>query len=164
MTAGEHEMPPHQERYLEALGDPGKVSEPPAPAATTGKGYRVTITPGYDAGHYLDQVGTPIPGQQIPWGVQRDLYTKPCGTTAEPNTDPARHAEAIEADGHVDPVAAARWRQAQTELAGLIREQNQATARDPQATPVLPDKLGPWMENRVAELEQAAASEPEIEP
>jgi hypothetical protein len=69
--------------------------------------------------------------------------------------------QAIGPDGHVDPAAAARWHKAQTELVGLIREENQIIAQDPAAEPLLPDELAPWMASRVAELEQEE-SEAEI--
>lgn len=141
MTAAGHEMPPHVARYVDGLTEPGSVAERPDPAATTGDGTRVTVTPMFDVGYYLDQVGDHIPGRvDVPHAV------------------PSRHAEA----GHVDPAAAARWRQAQTEMVGLIREENRAIAQDPEAERVLPDSLGAWMENRVAELEQAELGEPEI--
>jgi hypothetical protein len=67
--------------------------------------------------------------------------------------------DAIQADGHVDQGAAARWHQAQTELAGLIREEGRTLAANPDAAPVLPDQLAPWLEQRVSQLEQ---TEPEI--
>ena len=115
--AGEHELPPHLARYVEAAAGDG-ARRYPAPAS----------------GH-----------ETTPHAAQ--------GRTG-----------AIQADGHVDPAAAARWHQAQTELAGLIREENQAIARDPEATPLLPGGLGPWLEQRVSQLEQAGKSEPGIEP
>jgi hypothetical protein len=71
-------------------------------------------------------------------------------------------SEAGQEAGHVDPAAAARWHQAQTELAGLIRAEGRTLAADPQAAALLPGELGPWMEQRVAELEQAETAEPGI--
>jgi hypothetical protein len=79
--------------------------------------------------------------------------------------DPGPSA-AIGADGHVDPAAAARWHQAQTELAGLIREENRTAGLDqPEADrkELLPDSLGDWMARRVCELEEAEADQPEAE-
>jgi hypothetical protein len=66
--------------------------------------------------------------------------------------------------GHVDPAAAARWHQAQSELVGLIRADNRVLDRAPEAERLLPDSLGDWIEKRVAELEEAEASELEIDP
>ena len=79
----------------------------------------------------------------------------PKTTLPGPGTPPA-----IQADGHVDPAAAARWHQAQTELAALIRAENRLSA-GPGREALLPASLADWMENRVAELEQAEASQPE---
>jgi hypothetical protein len=66
--------------------------------------------------------------------------------------------------GHVDPAAAARWHQAQSELVGLIRADNRVLDRAPEAARLLPDSLGDWMEKRVAELEEAEVSELGIDP
>lgn len=66
------------------------------PGNAADAGPRLTIAAGYDANHY------PVPAR----------------------TQTARAIQAPEGDqeaGHVDPATAARWRQAQTELAGLIR-------------------------------------------
>jgi hypothetical protein len=100
---------------------------------------RLTIAAGYDADHYL-----------------RPASTETVRATAAP--------EASQPAAHVDPAAAARWHQAQTELAGLIRAENRARAADPHVASVLPGKLGAWMEQRAAELEQAEADQPGIEP
>jgi hypothetical protein len=173
MTADDHEMPPHLARYLASLGEPGKTAEPPDPV----DGARIAVTPGSDIGQYLTAEGEP-PGV---WGglaaaglglsgkvdpaIARSLFRDP--DTVLPalaaRADPAAPS-AIQADGHVDPAAAARYRQAQTELVGLIRAENRARAADPQAASVLPDKLGAWMEQRAAELDQAEADQPGIEP
>jgi hypothetical protein len=123
MTAGDHEMPQHLERYVASVSDPGKAADASP---------RLTITPGYDPGRYLVPAGT-----------------ETAGATPAP--------EAIQPDGHVDPAAAGRWHQAQTELVVLIRAEGRTLAADPEAAAVLPDELGPWMEQRVAEL-----AEPEI--
>jgi hypothetical protein len=171
MTAGDHEMPPHLERYLDSLGSPAKAVEPPAP----GDGARFAVTPGSDIGQYLTAEEEP-PGIWIGQGAA-DL-----GLTGEVDPATARSlcqdpdavlpilaaraapaaAPAIQADGRVDPAAAARWHQAQTELAGLIRAEGRTLAADPEAAPVAPAELAPWLEQRVAELEQAEADEPEI--
>jgi hypothetical protein len=94
----------------------------------------LTVTPGYDVGQYLE-------GRQEP----------------VPDAARARPAEAGQETGHVDPAAAGRWHQAQTELVELIRAEGRTLAADPEAAAVLPDELGPWMEQRVAEL-----ADPEI--
>jgi hypothetical protein len=116
----------------------------------------LTIAAGYDPGRYLapDRAQGHTAGTAhvaVPDGAARDVHAAP-----------SRHADAGQEAGHVDPAAAARWHQAQTELAGLIRAEGRTLAADPQAAALLPDGLGPWMEQRVAELEQAEASEPEI--
>lgn len=72
--------------------------------------------------------------------------------------------EATREDGHVDPAAAGRWHQAQTELAGLIREDNRILDQAPETERALPGSLSDWMASRVAELEQAETAEPEAEP
>lgn len=133
MTAGEHELPPHLARYLDSLSDPAAVG-----AA------RLTITPGYDAGQYLTGHSAPA-----------------AAVTAQKITLPGPRAlSAIQADGHVDPAAAARWHQAQAELTALIRAQNRLSA-DAGRAALLPASLADWMENRAAELEQAEATQPE---
>lgn len=133
MTAGEHQMPPHLERYLESLNDPGRDVTPHAAQGRTAETAPLTV----------------------PHDPPRDLYIAL-----------SRHSGAIQADGHVNPADAARWKQAQTELADLIRAENRGVTRDPEAAALLPDELGPWMEKRVAELRQAESGEPalEIEP
>lgn len=182
MTAGEHEMPPHLARYLDGLGDPGKVAEPPDMVATTGDGVRLTVTPGYDVDQIIDATGESrgiwagsaaaklgLTGEVDPDAV-RALYHHPdtvvdlAPVTAEAVGTTSAPAEASQKAGHVDPAAAARWHQAQTELVGLIHRENRILGQDPEARRLLPDSLGDWMENRVAELEQAEASEPEIDP
>lgn len=109
------------------------------PAAATGDAPRLTITAGYHVGQYLP----------------------PARTETAPTT-PA--AEASQGNGHVDPAAAARWRQAQAEMAALIRAGNRLGTGHPVPgrAALLPASLADWMENRVAELEQAEASQPEI--
>jgi hypothetical protein len=107
------------------------------PVKADGARARLTIAAGYDAGRYLAPASAATAGAAPAPGASQEA-------------------------GHVDP-AAARWHQAQTELAGLIRAEGRTLAADPEAAAVLPDKLGPWMEQRVAELEQAEADEPEIE-
>ena len=154
MTAGEHEMPLHLVRYVDSLS---------APAAATGDGSRLTITPGTD----VDQHLAPGPGQGITapeaqgaaFGAAR--LTVPDSAARDLDVAPPRRTAAIQADGHVDPAAAARWHQAQTELVGLIQEESRASVDQPDAdrAAVLPDSLADWMENRVTELEQ---SEPGI--
>jgi hypothetical protein len=124
MTTGEHEMPPHLERYVASLTDPRPVADASP---------RVTTTPVYDAGRYL--------------------FPAPAAPEA---------SESGQESGHIDPAAAARWHQAQTELAGLIRAEGRTLAADPQAAPVLAGELAVWMEQRVAGLEQAETAEPEI--
>jgi hypothetical protein len=83
-----------------------------------------------------------------------------------PHAGMTRHREAGQESGRVDPAAAAWWHQAQTELAGLIRQEARTTDQVPEAggEPLLPGSLGDWMEQKVAELEQAQATEPEIDP
>jgi hypothetical protein len=68
--------------------------------------------------------------------------------------------EASRENGHVDQAAAARWHQAQTELADLIREENRIVGQPAEAARVLPDSLADWMSTRVSQLEQAS---PELE-
>jgi hypothetical protein len=75
-------------------------------------------------------------------------------------THPARQAAEV---GHVDQAGATRWHQAQTELVGLIREENQIVGQAAEAERVLPDSLADWMGTRVAQLEQASP-EPEASP
>lgn len=107
------------------------------PAATTGDAPRLTITAGYDPGQYLSR----------------------------PETVPAAPAaEASQEAGHVDPAAAARWHQAQAEMAALIRAENRLGTGHPGPgrAALVPGSLANWMENRVAELGQAEASQPEI--
>lgn len=81
------------------------------------------------------------------------------GTRGTPRWDePKRRVPAAEAAEvqAVDPAQAERWRTAQAELADLIREENWTLDRTPQAErEALPDSLGYWMEQRVAELAQA---------
>lgn len=114
-------------------------------AATTGDGVRVTIAPGLDVDNHPDHVGGPAPGQR----ADREATGQP---------------EAVQETGHIDPAAAARYRQAQAELVGLIRDENRAIGQQPQADreKLRPPSLADWLDNRVAELEQAEAGEPEI--
>ena len=75
-------------------------------------------------------------------------------------------ASRVQADpgaGHVDPAAAARWHQAQTELVDQIRADNRVLNRAPEAERTLPPSLADWMTSRVTELEQAEATQPEAE-
>jgi hypothetical protein len=138
MTTGEHELPPHLARYLDSLSEPATAAEAP----------RLTITAGYDEGQYLTGRVTPAAA-----------VTPPKTTRPGPGA-----SSAIQADGHVDPAAAARWHQAQAEMAALIRAENRLSAGHPDAgrAELLPASLADWMENRVAELEQAEASQPGI--
>lgn len=137
MTAGDHEMPPHVARYLEAVS---------GASLTADANPSVTITPVYDVDQYLTNRAAPAAA-----GTRPKI----------PLPDSGEHTGAIQADGHVDPAAAARWHQAQTEMVGLIREENRASIDQPAAgrAPVLPDSLADWMETRVSQLERA---EPEI--
>jgi hypothetical protein len=109
------------------------------PAAATGDAPRLTVAAGYDVGQYLP----------------------PARTETVPAT-PA--AEASQEAVHVDPAAAARWHQAQAEMAALIRAENRLGTGHPGPgrAALLPASLADWMENRVAELGQAEASQPEI--
>lgn len=111
------------------------LSQPPAAGDTP----RLTITAGYDARRYLPH--------------------------ARAQAGPAAAAAgASQGTGHVDPAAAARWHRAQAEMAAVIRAENRLSPGHPGAggAALLPASLGDWMENRVAELEQAEASQPEI--
>lgn len=113
-------------------------------AATAGVGVRVTIAPGFDVDNHLGQAGEPVPGQ----GIDREVAGQP---------------EAVQETGHIDPAAAARYRQAQAELVGLICDENRAVGQQPQPErEALPASLADWLDNRVAELEQTEAGEPEI--
>ena len=49
-----------------------------------------------------------------------------------PHAGMTRHVEAAPETGHIDPAAAARWHQAQSELASLIRDENQAIGQVPE--------------------------------
>jgi hypothetical protein len=121
------------------------ADERPDVAATIGDGARVTSAPGFDVDYHLDQVGDPIPGQEI-------------------NREAGGQPEAVQETGHINPATAARCRQAQTELVGLIRGESRALGQEPEAErQVLPASLADWLAGRVAELEQAEANEPEIE-
>ena len=77
----------------------------------------------------------------------------------------ADQAEEVREVQAVDPAQAERWRTAQAELADLIREENRTLDRMPEAErEALPDSLGDWMEQRVAELAQADADRPRPTP
>jgi hypothetical protein len=135
MTAGGHEMPPHLVRYLDSFGDPAASIQ--------------TAPPGIWASSPLSQLG-----------LSPQEFAVAAGWI--PDTAPS---SAIQADGHVDPAAAARWHQAQTELVGLIREENRVGLDQPEAErrELLPDSLGDWTARRVCELEEAEADQPEAE-
>lgn len=103
-------------------------------------------------------------------GALRDLpyavMTRHAEAGQEITTSVPVLAEADQEAGHIDPAAAARWHQAQSELASLIREENQAIGQGPEAQreALLPDSLADWLAMRVAQLEHPEAIEPEIDP
>lgn len=135
MTTGEYELPPHLARYLDSLSDPGcgrRRRSPPEDHCRVPRGPVPHRPRGPVAAAVPPAIALPDPGAP----------------------------SAIQADGHVDPADAARWHQAQAELAALIRAENRLSA-DAGLVALLPASLTEWMENRVAELEQAEASQPE---
>ena len=62
-----------------------------------------------------------------------------------PSAGMTRHAEAAPETGHVDPAAAGRWHQAQSELASLIRDETQTIGQaGAEREVLLPDSLADW--------------------
>jgi hypothetical protein len=106
--------------------------------AAAGEAARLTMAAGYDVGQYLPHART----QAAP---------------------AAAATAASQGNGHVDPAVASRWHRAQAEMVALIRAENRLSLDHPAVrAALLPASLADWMENRVAELEQAEASQPEI--